>query len=76
MLDVQINPPALQAIRERSGMTVVDLASAAGIDRTTLTNIEADRKKASPRTIVALARALKVALPAIIKDPEPEAVTQ
>jgi transcriptional regulator with XRE-family HTH domain len=50
-------------------MTVVGLAKAAGIGRTTLANIEAGRRAASPATIIALAKALKVELPAILSDP-------
>lgn len=66
---MQINPAALRAIRERSGMSVTRLAEAAGVDRSHLSLIEAGRRKASEETTVALARALKVELPAILTDP-------
>lgn len=66
---MRINPQALRAIRERSGMTVVALAKAAGVDRTLIAHIEAGRRNAGPETATALAKALKVALPAILADP-------
>lgn len=57
-------------------MTVVRLAAAAGIDRSTLTNIEAGRRNPSPEVALAIARALKVELPAILASPdEPVEVT-
>lgn len=67
---MQIHPAALRAIRERSGMTVTSLAEQSGIRQAHLSNIEAGRRSASPDVIVALAHALKVELPAILKDPE------
>lgn len=71
LLDVRmvINPAALRVIRERSGMSVTRLAQEAGIKQSHLSNIEAGRRKASPELVVALARALKVELPAILVDP-------
>ncbi len=47
------------------------LAEAAGIDRTTLVNIEANRRNPSPETALAIATALKVELVAILADPQP-----
>ncbi len=64
-----INGPALKAIRERSGLTQTALASAAGTNRSHLSNIESGRRKASAGLCIALARALKVELPAILADP-------
>ena len=53
------------------------LAEAAGIDRTTLVNIEANRRNPSPEVATAIARALKVELVAILADPpEPAEVGQ
>lgn len=66
---MELNPYALRTIRQRSGMSVTSLADAAGIKQAHLSNIEAGRRKASPAVIVALARALKVELPAILRDP-------
>lgn len=67
---VVINPAALRAIRERSGMSVTSCAAAAGIGQAHLSNIEAGRRKAGPDVIVRLADALKVELPAILAQPE------
>lgn len=67
---MQINPHALRALRERSGMTVTGLAQAAGTKQAHLSNIEAGRRKASDELILALARELRVDLPAILAMPE------
>lgn len=58
-------------------MTVARLAEIAGIDRTTLAHIETGRRNASPEVALAIARALKVELPAILSDPNdaPKVVT-
>lgn len=64
-----INGPALRTIRERSGVTQTALATAAGIKRSHLSNIEAGRRNASPDIAIAMAKALKVDLPAILADP-------
>lgn len=50
-------------------MTQADLAEAAGIDQASLSNIERGHRNASPETANALAKALKVTLPAILADP-------
>lgn len=67
---MRLNKAALKALRERSGMTVTALAEAAGVKQAHLSNIEAGRRNASPDVVVALARALKVPLPAILADPD------
>lgn len=67
---MRCNPAALRAIRERSGLTVSALAESAGIKQAHLSNVEAGRRNASPEVVVALAKALKVDLPAILADPE------
>lgn len=66
---MRINGAALTAIRERSGMKIARLSEASGVDRTTISNIEAGRRNASPEVAVALASALKVELPALLADP-------
>jgi transcriptional regulator with XRE-family HTH domain len=66
---MRINPHALRAIRERSGLTTTALAEAAGIKQSHLSNIEAGRRQASPELVLALAKALKVEIPAILADP-------
>lgn len=65
---MQINPAALRVIRERSGMSVTSLAASAGIKQAHLSNIEAGRRQASPEVITALATALKIELPAILRE--------
>ena len=70
---VRINPAALRTIRELSGLSVTALAEAAGIKQAHLSNIEAGRRKASADVVVALARALKVEVPAILADPSEKA---
>lgn len=69
---MQLNRAALRAIRERSGMTIASLARAVGISPDHLSNIEAGRRNPSPDIGVALAKALKVELPAILADPDPD----
>lgn len=71
LLDVamEINRFALREIRERSGVSVTRLAEQAGVKQAHLSNIEAGRRKASPELAVALAKALKCELPAILADP-------
>lgn len=64
-----LNPTALRVIRERSGLSVTDLATRSGIKQPHLSNIEAGRRQASAAVCVALAKALKVDLPAILGDP-------
>lgn len=56
-------------------MSVKGLAETVGMDPNHLSNIEAGRRQTGDETILALARALKVELPAIITDPNdaPEA---
>lgn len=71
---MRLNHVALRALRERSGLTVTALADAAGIKQSHLSNIEAGRRNPSPDVAVAIARALKVDVVAILADPAAEAV--
>lgn len=66
---MDINRHALRALRERSGISVTALAEAAGIKQAHLSNIEAGRRRASAEVVIALAKALKVDLLAIVADP-------
>lgn len=66
---VRINHEALRALRERSGYTVSAFATASGIDRSHLSNIEAGRRQASPDAIRKMAETLKVPVTALIVDP-------
>jgi transcriptional regulator with XRE-family HTH domain len=67
----QINPDALTAIRERSGLNITQLAAlvrehGVQVERSHLSNVEAGRRPASVSLQQALAKALKVPLPAIV----------
>lgn len=68
---MQINPAALRAIRERSGLSVTALATEAKTKQAHLSNVEAGRRNASEELIINLAAALKVPVTAIICDPAP-----
>lgn len=67
---MQVNRHAVRALRERTGLTVTALASSAGIKQAHLSNIEAGRRQPSDEVLIALARELKVDLPAILADVE------
>lgn len=66
---MDLNGVAIRAIRERSGLSVTALAEMSGIKQSHLSNIEAGRRRASAEVGVALARALKVDLHAILAGP-------
>lgn len=66
---MQINAAALKALRERTGLSVTELADQTSIKRSHLSNLEAGRRSASEATIVDLAKVLKVPVTAIICDP-------
>lgn len=75
------NPEAIRAIRERSGLSITQLAQRLGRSRALVANIEAGRRNGSPEVLRGLATALRVPLDAIItsystdeaKTPEPAA---
>ncbi len=50
----------IKELRERQVLSVRELAEAAGVSKTTVTNIENGRAKAYPSTIRKLAKALSV----------------
>lgn len=68
---MRCNGVALRTIRERSGFSISSLARAAGISQPHLTNIEKGDRQPSPEVLLAIARELKVDLPAILADPAP-----
>lgn len=70
---MDLNPAALRAIRERSGLSVTALAKLAGIKQAHLSNIEAGRRRASAEVALKLAQALKIDLLAIVADPKVKA---
>lgn len=63
------NGPAIKTIRERSGFSLTALSQASGIDLTTLSRIETGRRTGTEAQLVAIARALKVTIVAIINEP-------
>lgn len=54
------NGPAIRALRERTGLTKTQLATATGIDRTHLHRIENGERHGTPAQLVAIARVLEV----------------
>lgn len=66
---MRVNPVALRALRERSGLTVTALAHAAGIRQPHLSNVELGRRNVSPPVALAIAEALKVDVAAILAEP-------
>lgn len=70
-LVTQINPDALTALRDRSGLTITQLAelvTAQGVElsRSHLSNIEGGRREPNPAIRKALAAALKVPVTALL----------
>jgi transcriptional regulator with XRE-family HTH domain len=65
---MQANGETIKAIRERTGLSKTDLATAAGMDRTHLHRIETGERKGTDAQIVAIAKALMVPTTAIIRD--------
>lgn len=62
---MKLNPEALRVIRERTGLTKSELATAAGVDRTLVTRLENGERKATPSVIAKLAAALQCSQTAI-----------
>lgn len=74
---MRINPAALTAIRERSGLSQNELARRSGVDQSHISALERGEANPDvrPATATALARGLKVALDALLADPDAESVT-
>ena len=66
--DMKLNRTALRVIRERTGQSQTQTAAAAGIDRANYAHLEAGRRPGTDGQIVAIARALKIDVTAIIGD--------
>lgn len=71
---MRANGAAIRTIRERSGLTVSQLAREIGIQQPHLSNVENGRRQASPEVLLAIARVLKIDLLAILADPETAAL--
>jgi transcriptional regulator with XRE-family HTH domain len=63
---MDLKPAAVRTIRERSGQSQTAFAALLEIHRSHLSNIEAGRRRASPKVVVAIAKALKVDLDEIV----------
>lgn len=63
--DMQINPHALRALRERSGYSIRQFAAASGVPKTTIAETEAGHRNPSPATVKKLADCLQVPIVAI-----------
>lgn len=70
---VVLNGPALQAIRERTGLTQTDLAKQTGVSQGRISELESGLLNVRPGTVKALAEALAVPITALIA-PTTEAV--
>jgi transcriptional regulator with XRE-family HTH domain len=71
-MSLKPNGAAIRAIRERTGISLVGLASAAGINKGYLSRIErGERVTVGPEVLRALADRLGVPLEAIISYPAP-----
>ena len=64
-----INGAALAAMRTLAGYSQAELARQSGVSQGHISEIESGDKKASPKTIKALAEALRVPMPALLSDP-------
>lgn len=62
-----INGAALATIRERTGLTQLDLAAQSGVSQGRISELEAKDTNVRPATVKALAEALAVPMTALIK---------
>lgn len=72
------NGAAIRVIRDRTGITLTDLAACVGIDKSQLSRIERGESETTPAVMRALADRLRVPLEAITypaAPPEPLAAT-
>ncbi len=61
----------IRAVREQRGATQQDLADAAGLTRTSITNVEASRQRTPIHVLLAIAQALDVPLTALLGEQLP-----
>ena len=62
----RINGAALRVIRERSGLSIGQLSILAGVHKTHVSRLERGMRGASPETALAIARALKCPVVALL----------
>lgn len=65
----RVNGHAIRVIRQRSDMTLVELAAKCGVSRAYLNNIELGNRHPSPELLTAIARTLKAPKVALYADP-------
>lgn len=65
-----VNGPATKAIRERTGLSQVDLAEGSKVSQGRISEIEAGFLNVRPATVKALAEALAVPMTALIATTE------
>jgi transcriptional regulator with XRE-family HTH domain len=68
---MEVNRHALRALRERSGLSLSQLARAAEVSQPHLSNVEAGRRRPSAALTVRLAQELRVPVVALLASPRP-----
>ena len=66
---MNVNGPAIRAIRERTGLTVTELAKRVGCQQGTLSAIEKEDRRPSPDMVLRIAQELKIDIAAILRGP-------
>jgi transcriptional regulator with XRE-family HTH domain len=64
-MPVTSNGPAIQAIREKAGVSKADMARALGMSKTHMGHVESGKRRASEALRKAIAAYLRVPMPAI-----------
>lgn len=72
---MQINGPALTAIRERSGLSQLALAKSAGITQGRISELESGSPNVRPDTVKKLADALVIPMTALLQSEHTEAAS-
>lgn len=67
---MELNPATLTALRIMAGLSQAELSRRSGVSQGHISELESGAKKASPKTIKALATALSVPIPALVRLPE------
>jgi transcriptional regulator with XRE-family HTH domain len=62
----------IRAAREARGLNQTELGSRLGLNRTSVSNIEAGRQRPMPHTLIAAAQALGIEVGALLEGPLPE----
>lgn len=69
---VRLNGPAVRVIRERTGLSITEAATRAGVRQPTWSNWERGERNATPANIQAICRVLLIDdMTAVLKVPEP-----